>query len=206
MQSKFRLLSTGFAVLGVAGLLAGCLPHGVDTTQSVETKLPEVDLATETPNDVEAESKEPIGDSDNDTSDAGKIRRIGLNEPIEVAELTVEVVNVSSRKGNNEWIKPAEGNAYYLVEFKITNNRPDSFQVSSMMLFSGYVNDVSADQAIILDDDVKSLDGELAPGRTMQGHYVMEGPANAKRVGVDFTPDWLDADTIVRLDVKNKKK
>ena len=115
-----------------------------------------------------------------------------LNETAVFNNLKVTATEVKESEGT-EYFKPADGNIFVGVKFTIENTSEETQNLSSLLCFTAYADDVKCDYsfsaACVFTDG--SLDGDIAAGKKMIGWYSVELPADWKNLQVDFIPDLL---------------
>lgn len=123
-----------------------------------------------------------------------------IGERVEMGELVITVNSVNDSQGG-EFLKPAAGHIYKIVDCTIENLSDESQVISSVLMFKladseGYNYNVT-----ITDSSKPSLDGELGPGRKMRGEIAFEVPADATGLELIFEPDILGSgQAIFKLD------
>ena len=84
---------------------------------------------------------------------------------------------------------------YVGVKFEIENVSDEDQSISSMMMFSAYVDDVVCDYSIsammAFDENGNTLDGDLAPGKKMIGYYAVEVPMEWENLEIQVQPDII---------------
>ncbi|MDR9756308.1 MAG: DUF4352 domain-containing protein [Thermoanaerobacterales bacterium] len=123
-----------------------------------------------------------------------------IGERVEMGELVITVNSVNDSQGS-EFLKPAAGHVYKIVDCTIENLSDEAEVISSLMMFKmadskGYNYNVT-----IADSSKPSLDGELGPGRKMRGEIAFEVPTDATGLELIFEPDFLGfGQAIFKLD------
>lgn len=107
--------------------------------------------------------------------------------------LVVKLISATKSNGG-VLVKPNNGNELFLMEIEIVNNGKEEVIISSMLQFEGYIDGAKSEYR--LNETGQMLDATLATGRKVIGAYVVEGPANAKIMEVDFTPDVFGSERI----------
>lgn len=118
----------------------------------------------------------------------------GLNETAVYKNLKITATDLQESDGA-EYFKASEGNVFVGVKFEIENVSDEDQSISSMMMFSGYVDDVACDYSIsammAFDENGNTLDGTLAPGKKMMGYYAVEVPENWSELEIQVQPDIM---------------
>ena len=123
-----------------------------------------------------------------------------IGERVEMGEFVITVNSVKDSQGS-EFLKPAAGHVYKIVDCTIENLSDEAEVISSLMMFKmadskGYNYNVT-----IADSSKPSLDGELGPGRKMRGEIAFEVPTDATGLELIFEPDFLGfGQAIFKLD------
>lgn len=111
-----------------------------------------------------------------------------IGETAELNDVQVTLTNYQENAGS-EWIAPAEGNVFVLVEFEIANNSDSEIRVSSLVSFEAYVDDYAASLSLeaLMQNEQNQLDGSVAVGKKMRGWIGYEVPAGWKNLEIHFT-------------------
>ncbi len=119
----------------------------------------------------------------------------GLNETAVFDNLKITATDLKESNGV-EYFEASEGNVYVGVKFEIENISDEDQSISSIMMFSSYVDDTASDYSIsalmAFDENGNTLDGTLAPGKKMIGYYAVEVPIEWKNLDIQVQPDMLD--------------
>ena len=133
----------------------------------------------------------PTENNTNETtnSSAPKDDAFGIGDRVEMSDIYVTLVNVTESNGN-EFLKPSEGNIFVICEFTIENESSNDLAVGSMMSFTAYADDYSAQLSIggISCSEKQQLDGAIAVGKKMNGVVAYEVPADWAEFEIRFTP------------------
>ena len=89
---------------------------------------------------------------------------------------------------------PDEGKRRVKIDAEVTNNGDKPAQVSSLMCFE--LKDganKTYDQALFVDSDVASIDGEIAPGDALRGEVAYDVPADATGFVLNFSCDLFSS-------------
>lgn len=115
-----------------------------------------------------------------------------VGESAEDKDIKVTLVSAKQSTGSN-FLTPADGNVYVMLEFEIENNSSTDIAVSSALSFEAYCDDYSVNMdltANLLDDSKKTLDGDVAAGKKLNGVIGYEVPADFEKLEVKFTPSF----------------
>lgn len=105
-------------------------------------------------------------------------------------KITADEIKESNGK---QYFEPAEGKIFVGVKFTIENIAEEDINISSVLLFNGYVDDVSVGEYSVSAGMAfdESLDGTIAKGKKLVGWYSAEVPKDWKQLQIDFKPDML---------------
>ena len=115
-----------------------------------------------------------------------------VGETAEDKDIKVTLVSAEQSTGS-QFLTPADGNIYVVLEFEIENNSNTDISVSSLASFEAYCDDYSVNMdltANLLYDNKNQLDGSVAAGKKMNGVIGYEVPADFKTLEVKFTPSF----------------
>ena len=120
----------------------------------------------------------------------------GLNEVAVFSALKFTAMEIKESKGD-DFFKPENGNVFVGVKFTIENISNEKQNVSSLLMFEGYADDVkcsySFSAACAFDEG--TIDGEVAAGKKLIGWYALEVPADWTTIELDVVDDWLSDNT-----------
>lgn len=123
-----------------------------------------------------------------------------IGERVEMGELVITVNSVVDSQGS-EFLKPAAGHVFKIVDCTIENLSDQSQAISSLMMFKMADSEGYNYNVTITDSSKPSLDGELGPGRKMRGEIAFEVPADATGLELIFEPNILGfGQAIFKLD------
>lgn len=142
-------------------------------------------------------SSEPGKEVDEPTSkpvQESKEQTFGINETAVFNTLKITATEIKESKGST-YFGPDEGNIYVGINFTIENISDEEQTVSSLLLFDGYVDDVSCDLSFTgaTAFDSKTIDGTIAPGKKIIGWYVVEVSEDWKTLELDVQSNWLSS-------------
>jgi hypothetical protein len=156
----------------IAILLAGCV--------EVETITPE---KVENTSGVSTEPQQKI-----------EVFKIGDSVK---AENLIFTVNSTRTDQGSEFIKPDDGNIYYIVDVTIENVGDESEAVSSLMMFKLFDSE-GYNYSITIGPETKgSVDGEISAGRKLRGELAFEVPEDAKGLELVIEPSLLSSGQII---------
>lgn len=119
----------------------------------------------------------------------------GLNETAVFEKIKITATELKESEGV-EYFEAEEGNVFVGVKFEIENISDDDQNISSMLMFSAYLNDVACEYTIsagmAFDESGNTLDGTVAPGKKMIGYYAVEAPQDWNNLEIHVQPDVLD--------------
>ena len=79
------------------------------------------------------------------------------------------------------------------MNFEIENISEETQNISSLLLFDAYADDVKCDYSIsanvVFGDG--TLDGELSPGKKLVGWYALEVPEGWQQIELEVKSSWL---------------
>lgn len=136
--------------------------------------------------------KEPIKDTPDTTSQSGGTNSqtaknsFGLNETAVFSNLKFTASEFKESNGAN-FFTPQDGNVFIGVKFTIENISDTEQNISSLLFFEGYADDVKCSYSIsaVCAFDSITLDGSIAPGKKLVGWYALEIPENWSTVEID---------------------
>ncbi len=142
---------------------------------------------TETPSETETE-----------VTNTPEIFNIG--DSVETSE-SIFTVNAVRTDSGSRYMKPDEGNIYYIVDVTIENKIDESISISSMMMFSLFDSEgYSYDEALGVETKGR-VGGEISPGRKLRGEIAYEIPANATGLELQIDPSLFgNGQAIYKLD------
>lgn len=168
----------GVLVFTIMFMLIGC---GEETTPEV---MEEGDTQ-------EVDQKEEV---------APKTETFNIGDVIKMGDLTIVVNSVRTDQGN-EFIKPDEGNIYYIIDVTVENKGEEETTISSLAMFELY-DEEGYNYSITVGPETKGkVDGNLGARRKMRGELAYEIPADAKGLELVFESDIFGkGQAIIKLD------
>lgn len=171
-------------ILAVA-LLAGC----------VEVVEPEkVEKTDGTP--VESQQSDDKDQTQEQEQEKPKVETFKIGDSVKAGNLVFTVNSTRTDEGN-EFIKPAEGKIYYIVDVTVENTGDESEVVSSLMMFKLFDAD-GYNYSVTFGPETKgSVDGEVAAGRKIRGELVFEIPEEATGLELQIDPTVFGSGQII---------
>ncbi|MBQ7876691.1 MAG: DUF5067 domain-containing protein [Clostridia bacterium] len=128
------------------------------------------------------------------TNEAGEaVSEFALNETADFDGLKITAVNMEETKGK-DYFTAGEGNVFVGVEFLIENTTEEEVNMSSLLMFEAYADDMSCDYSITGTSAFggETVDGAVASGKKLQGWYAIEVPEDWKTIEMKVSPDIMD--------------
>ena len=131
------------------------------------------------------------------TSTKSEGKTFGFNETATFKTLKITAKKLEESNGDSLF-KPNEGNIFVGVNFEIENISDETQNISSILLFDAYSDDVKCDYAIMANTVFGdgTLDGELSPGKKLVGWYSVEVPQEWEKIDLEFKSDFLADDKV----------
>lgn len=132
--------------------------------------------------------------SSSSTSSTTKATTYTQGETATIDGIKVTLNSVTENQGG-EFLKPANGNVFLVMDFTIENSSNDELTVSSMVSFEAYVDDTKSSisiEAITSAEGKSQLDGTVATGKKISGVIGYEVPSSWSKVEVSYKPGLLD--------------
>ncbi len=140
----------------------------------------------------EAPTKERTEADTEQTVAESKVETFGLNDTAAFKNLKFTAMTIEENTGE-DFFQPEVGNVFVGIKFTIENISNENQNVSTLMLFEGYCDDIkcsySISAACVFDEG--TLDGEIAPGKKLVGWYALEVPENWASIELDVASDRL---------------
>ncbi len=157
--------------LSILMILAICLTLGACSYESE----PKKETSTET------SSQETVKD------DVFKLNDVAVFE-----DLKFSATEIKETAGES-FFEADEGNIFVGVKFAVENISKEEQNISSILLFEAYADDVKCDYSFTATAafDGGTLDGSIAPGKKMVGWYAVEIPKNWKTLELEVQGSWL---------------
>lgn len=114
-----------------------------------------------------------------------------LNETAVFNNLKFTATEIKESNGES-FFTPESGNVFVGVNFTIENTSDEEQNISSILLFDAYCDDIKCDYSINAACSFDtSLDGSIAPGKKMVGWYAVEVPSDWQSIEMHVSSDWL---------------
>lgn len=183
MNKKVMLASAAlFSML----LMAACSNDQAD--QPAETPPAVVDSGgtDQTGTSEEQPPAEPQGEDQ--PADNAEVKPIG--EPAAVGDTvdyhgTVITLNGVRESEGDEYLKPQPGHTFKVVDITVKNNGQEPLVISSALSFS-LTDSSDLNYTVPITDDVKMLDGTIAPGGELTGEIPYEVKQGVKGLQLSY--------------------
>ncbi|RAR42522.1 DUF4352 domain-containing protein [Paenibacillus sp. MDMC362] len=129
---------------------------------------------------------EPQGEDQ--PADHAEVKPIG--EPAAVGDTvdyhgTVITLNGVRESGGDEYLKPQPGHTFKVVDITVKNNGQEPLVISSALSFS-LTDSSDLNYTVPITDDVKMLDGTIAPGGELTGEIPYEVKQGVKGLQLSY--------------------
>lgn len=140
-------------------------------------------------------TKESYSGDDGSASETAETT-YSLNETAVFKDLKFTATEIKESSGG-DFLSPDDGNVYVGVKFVVENTSDKEQSVSSVLLFDAYAGDVKCDYSIsaVTDFGGNTIDGNIAPGKKLEGWYGVEVPADWSKIELDVKSSWLSSGT-----------
>ena len=133
-----------------------------------------------------------------DSGDKKVKTEYGVNETADYDGVEVTVKGFEESKGNS-WSSPSDGKIFMYVNVEIANNTEEPIDVSSLLSFDYYCDDYAIDYSsgamfAASTEERQQMDGEVAPGKILNGWLDLEVPTDWSNVEIVYKKD-LTSDT-----------
>lgn len=121
---------------------------------------------------------------------------LGVGDTVEFENTSITLHGVRFSEGN-DFSSPEEGTRWLVIDASITNHGDEPHQVSSLLDFNLIDPEHRSVDTVNTGDEQGSLDGTLAPGRTMRGEtsfVVAEGDSSWELI---YEPDLFGQDQAI---------
>ncbi len=126
------------------------------------------------------------------TSSKDENEIFGLNDTAVFKNLKVTATKLEESQGS-DFFNAESGKIFVGVNFEIENISEETQNISSLLLFDAYADDVKCDYSIsanvVFGDG--TLDGELSPGKKLVGWYALEVPEGWQQIELEVKSSWL---------------
>ena len=115
-----------------------------------------------------------------------------LNETAVFSNLKFTANEIKESNGD-DFFTPDDGNVFVAVNFTIENKSDEEQNISSILLFDAYVDDVKCEYSVNANCafDSGTLDGSIAPGKKMTGWYALEVSKDWSNLEMHVSASWL---------------
>lgn len=123
-----------------------------------------------------------------------------------VTQKVKAIITEIEKPEGNEFIKPADGNEFVLLHMTIENVSDKEIVISSVLDFNAYVDDSSINESLTAHatkDNIKTLDGTIAPGKKLTGVLGYEVQKGWQKLEIHFKPDQL-SNTVIKWLIENQ--
>ncbi|WP_424805108.1 DUF4352 domain-containing protein [Rhodococcus sp. 27YEA15] len=132
----------------------------------------------------ESDTAEKVDDNGSSSAPAAAF---GVGDVVELGDWRVQVHGVvDPYVSTNDFITPAAGNRYVVVDTEVTNNGSKPSTVSSIMCFELQDSTNKSYNMTITGSSTAGVDGELAPGAARRGELAYEVPEAATGLRLQF--------------------
>ncbi|NLI58737.1 MAG: DUF4352 domain-containing protein [Clostridium sp.] len=152
---------------------------------------------TTTPEKVEIPN---AGQESTETTPEHQTKVFDIGETIKSNDIYFTVNGVREVPGG-QFMSPDDGNIWYAVDVTIENKGKESFNSSSLLMFSLIDSEAYSYNVTFGPDLNGSVDGEIAPGRKLRGEVAFEIPKGSTGLELEIKPFiWGNGLIIVKLD------
>lgn len=183
MNKKVMLAS---AVLFSMLLTAACSNDQADPPAETPPAVVDSEGTGQTGASEEQEPAEPQGEDQ--PGDNAEVKPIG--EPAAVGDTvdyhgTVITLNGVRESEGDEYLKPQPGHTFKVVDITVKNNGQEPLVISSALSFS-LTDSSDLNYTVPITDDVKMLDGTIAPGGELTGEIPYEVKQGVKGLQLSY--------------------
>lgn len=141
--------------------------------------------------DLESDKPSKEVGASSQSSETVKEETFSLNETAVFNNLKFTATEIKESNGES-FFTPESGNVFVGVNFTIENTSDEEQNISSILLFDAYCDDIKCDYSVTAACAFgDTLDGSIAPGKKMVGWYAIEVPQNWQSVEMHVSSDWL---------------
>lgn len=126
------------------------------------------------------------------TSSEAENEIFGLNDTAIFKNLKITATKLEESEGN-DFFKAESGKVFVGVNFEIENISDETQNISSLLLFDAYADDIKCDYSVSANTAFGdgTLDGELSQGKKLVGWYAVEVPQEWQQLELEVKSDWL---------------
>jgi|GEM_PF-1443549 Telomeric repeat-binding factor 2. len=187
MSRRSRKLTRWSATIALLTLVASCSSMNLPQVTSQPTGASSQNSSNNSAQKAALKSsKPPLPKSTHNIGEVVSVKDQNLN-----VQFTVN--GIREHKGKRA-LKPNQGNQWILVDTTIANQgeKPKTISVVSFTLLDSKNNQYDVALLTGALEDVKSLTGQIAPGKRQRGEVGFEVPKGAKGLKLLFKPNVSD--------------
>jgi len=109
-------------------------------------------------------------------------------------------VNGTREVPENRFLSPENGNIWYAIDVSIENKSNETFNFSSMLMFTLIDGEKLTYDTALVPDLKGNVDGEITPGNSVRGEVAFEIPEDAKDLMLEIDPILYGEKVVVKLD------
>lgn len=129
---------------------------------------------------------------------AAQASEFNVGDMVELGDWRVQVHNVADPyTPSNDFITPAAGNRFVVVDAEVTNNSDSSQTVSSIICFELRDSTNRSYNVTFVGDNSSTIDGDAAPGSARRGDLAFELPGDAVGLQLQFKCDLFSSGSAV---------
>lgn len=118
-----------------------------------------------------------------------------LNETAVFNNLKFTANEIKESKGN-QLFTPDDGNVFVGINFTVENISDEEQNISSMLLFAAYSDDIKCDYSVTAACAFEStLDGSISSGKKMNGWYAVEIPTDWQTLEIHVSSNYLSSNS-----------
>ena len=137
------------------------------------------------------------GGGSNDVTNPPADTSTGLNEPVTLPSLKIVAAELQESRGEGYFV-PDSGKIFVGVKFTIENISNEEQNISSLLQFTAYVDDVKCNYSFSAVSAFPNgtLDGTIAAGKKLVGWYAVEVPENWQTLEITFQEDLFSSSVV----------
>ena len=137
-------------------------------------------------------TKETNTDISDTASQKAEDKAFGLNDTATFKNLKITATKIEESQGK-DFFNAESGKIFVGVNFEIENISDETQNISSLLLFDAYADDIKCDYSFsantVFGDG--TLDGELSQGKKLVGWYAVEVPQEWQQLELEVKSEWL---------------
>ncbi len=148
----------------------------------------------DTPKKVDVESTQTTLNTEEETTEieGSKQEFFYMGDVVETSKVKA-IITGAERSEGSDFNKPADGHEFIIVNMTIENISDEEINVSSLLSFDAYVDDVVLNENFgAMMEAGQTMDGTIAPGKKLVGSLGYEVPKDWKTLEIHFEPDVWD--------------